>query len=99
MKPFLNLSEIRDYRQNDDGAFKEKVYGVSDKIGAKKLGYNVVILEPGFKACPFHNHHVNEEMFLVLDGEGTLRFGDKQYPIKKTTLLHALQVVERLRTK
>lgn len=87
MKPFLNLSEIRDYRQNDDGAFKEKVYGISDKIGAKKLGYNVAILEPGFKACPFHNHHINEEMFLVLEGEGTLRFGDKQYSIKKDDII------------
>ncbi len=82
MKPLLNLSEITDFKNNHDGAFKEQYCPVSEKIGAKKLGYNVVVLQPGFKACPFHNHHVNEEMFLILEGEGTLRFGDQRYSIK-----------------
>jgi uncharacterized cupin superfamily protein len=87
MKPFLNLSEISEYEASDEGPFKEKYARVGDKIGAKKLGYSVVVLEPGFKVCPFHNHHVNEEMFLILEGEGTLRFGENEYAIKKDDII------------
>ena len=78
MNPILNLSDISEYETSDEGPFKEKYSGISEKIGAKKLGYSVVILEPGFKVCPFNNHHVNEEMFLILQGEGTLRFGENE---------------------
>jgi len=67
---------------------KEKYEGakigfVSDKIGAKKLGYNLTVLPPGKRAFPFHNHVANEELFFVLEGEGEVRIGEKTYPIKK----------------
>ena len=35
----------------------------------------------------FHNHHINEEMFLILEGEGTLRYGTKTYKIKKNDII------------
>ena len=28
-------------------------------------------------------HHAIEEMFFILEGEGTLRYDDKEYPVKK----------------
>ena len=56
---------------------------ISDHIGAKKLGYNLTVVPPGRVQCPFHNHHGEEEMFLILEGEGELRFGEKRYPIRK----------------
>lgn len=82
MKPFLNLDELDDYEASDDGPFGEKYSVVSDKIGAQKLGYSVTIVPPGKKVCPFHNHRINEEMFLILEGTGTLRFGEQEYPLK-----------------
>jgi uncharacterized cupin superfamily protein len=33
--------------------------------------------------CPFHNHRINEEMFLIIEGNGILRFGNNTYPIRK----------------
>jgi len=56
---------------------------ISDHIGAQKLGYNLTILPPGKVQCPFHSHHVEEEMFFILEGSGELRFGDKTYPLRK----------------
>ena len=82
MKPFLNLDELDDYKENAKGPFAEQYAGVSDKIGAEKLSYSVTILQPGKKVCPFHNHRVNEEMFLILQGIGTLRFGNEEHPLK-----------------
>lgn len=53
------------------------------KLGSQKLGYNITVLPAGKSAFPFHNHHVNEEMFYVLEGEGSVRIGSETYPIQK----------------
>lgn len=82
LKPVINLDEL-ELVADEDGPFKHSYGVISDKIGAKKLGYNLSIVPPGKKVCPFHNHQVGEEMFLILEGEGTLRFGDKEYPLRK----------------
>jgi uncharacterized cupin superfamily protein len=52
-------------------------------IEARKLGYNLTVVPPGKTQCPFHCHHGEEEMFLILEGQGKLRFGDQRYPIRK----------------
>ncbi len=40
---------------------------------ARKLGASIDILAPGKVGCPYHLHHAQEEMFVVLEGDGTLR--------------------------
>jgi len=60
-----------------------EVAQVSQSMGARKLGYNVTRIDPKKAAYPAHNHRVNEEMFLVLDGTGELRAGDERFPIRK----------------
>ncbi|MFI5396054.1 MAG: cupin domain-containing protein [Candidatus Binatia bacterium] len=80
--PILNLDDVEYTNWGIGGAFETKLGAVANRLGAKKLGYRVVALPPGRKAWPFHLHHVNEEMFFVLEGNGTLRFGDHQYPVK-----------------
>ncbi|MFT4924833.1 MAG: putative cupin superfamily protein [Phenylobacterium sp.] len=87
MKPLLNLNELDDYESSKQGSFAEKYSVVSDKIGAVKLGYSVTIVPPGCKTCPFHNHRINEEMFLILEGHGTLRFGEEEYPLKPQDII------------
>ena len=101
MKPFININDITEFEERDYGPFKSKRAGISDKIGAEKLGYSLTVLEPGFKVCPFHNHRVNEEMFFILEGEGTLRFGEERYPVKAHDIIacppggrdHAHQII------
>ncbi len=48
---------------------------------AQKLGASVDILPPGKMSCPYHFHHVQEEMFIVLEGSGTLRVAGERLPI------------------
>ena len=80
--PILNLADVEYSAWGNGGAFEAKLGAVAHQLGAKKLGYRVVVLPPGKKAWPFHLHHVNEEMFFVIEGSGTLRFDDRQYPVK-----------------
>ena len=49
---------------------------------AKKMGLSVDIVPPGKRACPYHFHYVEEEMFIVLEGQGTLRVAGELLPIR-----------------
>lgn len=81
-RPIINLDEL-ELVSHEHGRFQGQYGPISEKIGARKLGYNLTICPPGKTVFPFHNHHVNEEMFLILEGEGILRFGDERYPVRK----------------
>lgn len=80
-KPIVNLDELEYSEFGKGDRFGAKRASVSSRIGAKKLGYSVVRLQPGKRAWPYHSHHVNEEMFYVLEGSGTLRHANEEYPI------------------
>jgi uncharacterized cupin superfamily protein len=86
MKPVINLNEL-EIVSHEDGPFEGKYGVIGERIGAQKLGYNQTICPPGKKVCPFHNHHVDEEMFFILEGEGLLRFGDREYPLRKHDII------------
>ena len=44
---------------------------------AKKLGFNVRTIPPGQYSCPYHFHHDEEEIFYIVEGEATLRQGNR----------------------
>ena len=83
IKPIMNLDEVEFDDIEDNGRYTSKRGQISDHIGAQKLGYNLTVVPPGKTQCPFHNHHAEEEMFFVIEGEGELRFGDQRYPIRQ----------------
>jgi len=49
---------------------------------ARQLGCSVDVVPPGQQTCPYHLHHAQEEMFIVLEGSGTLRVAGERLPIK-----------------
>ncbi len=87
IKPVMNLAEVKFDDIEENGYYTSSRGQISDHIGAKKLGYNLTVLPPGKAQCPFHSHHGEEEMFLILEGEGELRFGDQRYPIRQHDLI------------
>jgi uncharacterized cupin superfamily protein len=86
-KPFMNLDEVEFDDIEENGKFTSRRGQISDHIGAKKLGYNYTIVPPGKTQCPFHNHHSEEELFVILEGEGELRFGDQRYEIRANDII------------
>lgn len=82
MKPILNLDQL-EFQGRAAGFLEARTAPISDRIGARRLGYNLTVVPPGKSACPFHNHHVGEEMFFVLEGEGVLRYGSQEHKIRK----------------
>ncbi|RZU02546.1 cupin domain-containing protein [Rivibacter subsaxonicus] len=55
---------------------------LSEGTAAAKLAVGVNVVAPGKRACPYHLHHAQEEMFIVLEGSGTLRVAGELLPIK-----------------
>jgi len=82
-KPIANLDEVEFTDIEDNGYYTSRRAQFSAGIGARKLGYNLTELPPGRAQCPFHSHRAEEEMFLILEGEGELRFGSQRYRIRK----------------
>lgn len=58
------------------------VAGVRAGTVARKLGAGFDIVPPGKRACPYHFHYAQEEMFIVIEGEGTLRVAGELIPIR-----------------
>jgi len=78
---------LRDF--GNGGTFAAKIGSFGRTIGLSGLGVSLTVVEPGKRAYPFHVHHQTHEMFVVLEGEGTYRFGDQSYPIKANDVLAA----------
>jgi uncharacterized cupin superfamily protein len=60
---------------------------VVSKMGAQKLGFNVSILPPGQFSCPYHFHHAEEELFLILEGSAMLRQAGQYREVTKGDLI------------
>jgi uncharacterized cupin superfamily protein len=89
--PILNLADVDCQprpvawaAQGEAAArYDARTGAISARLGARQLGYNLTVVPPGKRAFPFHNHHANEEMFLVLEGHGELRLGDARWPVRR----------------
>ena len=49
---------------------------------ASKLGASIDIVSPGKRSCPYHYHYAQEEMFVVLEGRGSLRVAGELLPVE-----------------
>lgn len=82
-KPVVNLADVQFDDVEENGFYTSRRALFSQGIGARKLGYNLTELPPGRAQCPFHSHREEEEMFLILEGEGELRFGEQRFKLRQ----------------
>jgi uncharacterized cupin superfamily protein len=77
-----NLDEVVLERQHRPPLYDTRCGGVTDGTVARKLGAGYDILAPGQRGCPYHLHHAQEEMFVILEGAGHLRVAGEQVAIR-----------------
>jgi hypothetical protein len=70
MNDECNVFEIGVW-ERDLGSVRGTRLGPS--VGARELGCSLYELDPGGQAAPYHLHHANEELLIVLDGVLELR--------------------------
>ena len=51
-------------------------------VGSVTTGLQHVEVVAAMQSAPFHCHTLEEEVFVVLGGEGTLRLGDEEIPVR-----------------
>ena len=70
----------------EDNTHGDKFHNRSKALGyfagSQKLGCSLYEQPPGKTAWPYHCHYANEEALYVLAGEGTLRIGAKEVPLR-----------------
>jgi len=72
--------ELEHFVQGD--GFETRAARIGPLLGAKDLGYSFDVVPPGKRSCPFHSHRAEEEMFFIIRGSGTLRYGDQTRRIR-----------------
>jgi uncharacterized cupin superfamily protein len=78
----VNLDELALEHFEKGAKFASDFARIGRLLGAKGLGYSYDVVQPGKRSCPFHSHHAEEEMFFIVRGEGTLRYGSETRKIR-----------------
>lgn len=78
----LNIEELKLEHLKEGDRFETNSVRIGPLVGAKDLGYSYDVVPPGKRSCPFHSHRAEEEMFFILRGNGTLRFGGESRKIR-----------------
>jgi uncharacterized cupin superfamily protein len=85
------MARPRNMIHEDEVAWEERSHGEHHALrrrqlgratGGEKLGCSLYELPPGKRTYPLHYHHANEEAIYVLDGEGVLRLGEREIPLR-----------------
>jgi len=81
-KLIRNFNEVEKTREQRAPLYDSLCVRLARGTAATKLGMSHDIVEPGMRACPYHFHCAQEEAFVILKGEGTLRVAGEMLPVK-----------------
>jgi uncharacterized cupin superfamily protein len=81
-KPVVNIADLTMREQAHGDKFSMRTGRIGPVIGSTGIGASYMVVPPGKRGFPFHVHHVQHELFFIIDGTGEYRFGDKTYPVK-----------------
>ena len=78
----VNIDDLKLEHFAKGDKFETRGVRIGPLLGAKDLGYSYDVVPPGKRSCPFHSHRGEEEMFFILRGSGTLRYGTETRRIR-----------------
>lgn len=76
------------------GKVKEKEF-LSRRMGCKGVGFSYVRYKPGEGATYVHRHKVQEEVFITVEGTGTIVLDGKRISMPKGTIVRVSPTVYR----
>jgi len=88
-KPVINIDQVPLLDRGNGKSFAVKWGRVGPTLGLTALGCAIHVVPPGKKAFPFHRHHVMDELFFIVSGEGQYRWGDGMLAVKAGDLVAA----------
>jgi len=78
----VNIEDLKLEHFTKGSRFECRAVRIGMLLGAKDLGYSYDVVPPGKCSCPYHSHRGEEEMFFIVHGSGTLRYGDETRKIR-----------------
>jgi len=87
--PKVHIDTVKRITVGNGEKFAASIGRIGDHLGMEKIGCTVVELEPGKRAWPHHLHYGQEELFVILEGEGTLRYDDGEFEIRQGEVFFA----------
>jgi uncharacterized cupin superfamily protein len=60
---------------------------LGDALGSRRTGVGHLTVAAGSLSSPPHCHAAEEELFVVLDGDGTLLLGDEEHPVRAGSIV------------
>jgi len=78
----VNIADLKLEHFARGDTFESRSARIGPLLGAKDLGYSYDVVPPGKRSCPFHSHRAEEEMFFIVRGSGTLRYGSETRKIR-----------------
>jgi uncharacterized cupin superfamily protein len=88
-KPVMNIADVPLADRGNGKSFVLKWGRVAPLLGLEGLGCAVHVVPPGKRAFPFHRHHVMDELFFIVSGEGEYRFGEETFPLRAGDIVAA----------
>jgi uncharacterized cupin superfamily protein len=88
-QPVVNIADLTLESWSEGTKFAGSDTSFGPAIGMAGMGISYNEVPPGKSGCPFHNHHLEDELFYVISGTGTYRFGTESHPIKSGDVLGA----------
>ena len=78
----VNIDELELEHGANGEQFEWNGARIGPRLGARDLGYSYDVIPPGKRGCPFHSHRAEEEMFFIVRGTGTLRYGAERRKVR-----------------
>lgn len=78
----VNINELELEAERYGEHYGGKSNYFAKQMGAQNLGFHIEVLEAGKFSCPYHFHYLEEEFFLVLEGQAILRQGNQFREVK-----------------
>ncbi len=93
--PIVNIDDILAGEDHVDvngprGPFEARLGLLGKALGTRNLGVNVTVVPAGKRAWPRHYHYANDELFVILEGAGTLHLGEESHPLKANDVVSIL---------
>lgn len=78
----VNVDDLEVY-ERDGATVARRVRDIGKAIGSLRTGIRLYEPVAGKLAVPPHCHSAEEEIFVVLDGEGSLLLGEEEHPVRR----------------
>lgn len=78
-----NFNDVPTSREVREPLYESLSARLAGGTVAEKLGASIDIVAPGKRSCPYHFHYAQEEMFIVIEGMGTMRVAGQMLPIRQ----------------